>query len=89
MSIELKKLQDMVYSIFKEFDRICTQNDIHYSMEGGTLLGAVKYGDFVPWDDDIDVVMERSQYENFCRLLLHNWMDGFFCNPSTMYRNFR
>jgi len=68
MPIELKKLQDMVYSIFKEFDRICTQNDIHYSMEGGTLLGAVKYGDFVPWDDDIDVVMERSQYEKFLQI---------------------
>lgn len=65
MAIELQKLQDMVYSIFQEFDRICKKHDIHYTMEGGTLLGAVKYGGFVPWDDDIDVVMKRSEYERF------------------------
>lgn len=65
MAIELLKLQDMVYSIFQEFDRVCQKYDIHYTMEGGTLLGAVKYGDFVPWDDDIDVVMKRSEYEKF------------------------
>ena len=65
MSIKLEKLQDMVYSIFQEFDRICQKYDIHYTMEGGTLLGAVKYGGFVPWDDDIDVVMKRPEYEKF------------------------
>ncbi len=65
MAIALTKLQDMVYSIFQEFDRICQKHDIHYTMEGGTLLGAVKYGGFVPWDDDIDVVMKRSEYQRF------------------------
>jgi len=65
MGIELTKLQDIVYSLFQEFDRICRKYDIHYTMEGGTLLGAVKYGGFVPWDDDIDVVMKREEYEKF------------------------
>ena len=68
MAIELQKLQDMVYSIFQEFDRICQKYDIHYTMEGGTLLGAVKYGGFVPWDDDIDVVMKRNEYEKFLQV---------------------
>ena len=63
MAIELNELQNMVYSIFQEFDRICKKHNIHYTMEGGTLLGAVKCGGFVPWDDDIDVVMKRSEYE--------------------------
>ena len=67
MAIELSCLQDMVYSIFQEFDRVCKKYDIHYTMEGGTLLGAVKYQGFVPWDDDIDVVMERGEYEKFIR----------------------
>ena len=62
---ELKELQDLIFGIFVEFDRICRKHDIRYSMEGGTLLGAVKYGDFVPWDDDIDVIMLRSEYEKF------------------------
>ncbi len=63
--IDLKFLQDQVYSIFMEFDRICRKHDIKYSMEGGTLMGAVKYQNFVPWDDDIDVVMVREEYEKF------------------------
>ncbi len=66
--VELKKLQDNIYNIFVEFDRICSKYDIKYSMEGGTLLGAVKYQDFVPWDDDIDVIMRRDDYEKFLRI---------------------
>lgn len=63
--LELNEIQDLIYSIFVEFDRICRKHGIKYSMEGGTLLGAVKYKDFVPWDDDIDVIMLRSEYEKF------------------------
>ena len=66
--IELSHLQDLVYSIFVEFDRVCRKHDIKYSMEGGTLIGAVKYGGFVPWDDDIDVIMLRDQYEKFLKV---------------------
>lgn len=77
MAIELSMLQDMVYSIFQEFDRICRKYDIHYTMEGGTLLGAVKYQGFVPWDDDIDVVMERGEYEKFLQAASQE-LDGRF-----------
>ena len=77
MAIELQKLQDMVYSIFQEFDRICKKHDIHYTMEGGTLLGAVKYGGFVPWDDDIDVVMKRPEYDKFLEVAPKE-LDGKF-----------
>lgn len=62
---ELKEQQEIIYGIFLEFDRICSEHGIQYSMEGGTLLGAVKYGDFVPWDDDIDVIMPRREYNRF------------------------
>ena len=78
MAIELTKLQDMVYTIFQEFDRICKKHDIHYTMEGGTLLGAVKYGGFVPWDDDIDVVMKRSEYEKFLAVAPKELKKKFF-----------
>ena len=66
--IELNVLQDLVYSIFVEFDRICRKHNIKYTMEGGTLMGAVKYQGFVPWDDDIDVVMIREEYEKFLKV---------------------
>ena len=66
--VELNKIQENIYKIFVEFDRICCKYDIEYSMEGGTLLGAVKYQDYVPWDDDIDVIMRRDDYEKFLQI---------------------
>lgn len=76
--IELKVLQDYVYSIFSEFDRICRKHNIEYTMEGGTLMGAVKYSDFVPWDDDIDVVMRREEYERFLKVAPSELGSDFF-----------
>lgn len=76
--ISLKVLQNYVYGIFVEFDRVCRKLDIKYSMEGGTLLGAVKYKDFVPWDDDIDVIMLREEYEKFLKLAPAELDNKFF-----------
>lgn len=61
----LKKLQSIEYEILLEFKKICEENRLDYFLIGGTLLGAVRHGGFIPWDDDIDVGMERSQYETF------------------------
>lgn len=63
--IDLKKIQAQQTQILKAFDKICRDNNLRYSIEGGTLLGAYKYQGFVPWDDDIDVVMPREDYECF------------------------
>lgn len=63
--IDLKEIQAQQTQILKAFDRICRENSLRYSIEGGTLLGAFKYQGFVPWDDDIDVVMPREDYERF------------------------
>ncbi|MBO5944140.1 MAG: LicD family protein [Clostridia bacterium] len=76
--IELPVLQDYVYSIFEEFDRICRKYDIKYSMEGGTLMGAAKFQNFVPWDDDIDVIMVRDQYEKFMQVAPKELDSKFF-----------
>lgn len=78
MAVDIKVLQDHIYEILKEFDRVCRKYDIHYSMEGGTLLGAVKFKDYVPWDDDIDVVMKRDQYEKFLAVAPAELDDRFF-----------
>lgn len=75
---ELSEVQDIAYGILVEFDRICRKHDVKYSLEGGTLLGAVKYGDFVPWDDDIDVIMLRSEYDKFLKIAPGELREDYF-----------
>lgn len=61
----IKKLQLTQFEMLLELDALCRKNNIFYSIDGGTLLGAARDGHIIPWDDDIDVVMLRSEYEKF------------------------
>lgn len=53
--------------LLHEFDRVCRHLNIPYMLFSGTMLGAVRHGGFIPWDDDVDVVMMREDYERFLR----------------------
>lgn len=61
----LRKLQKIELEMLIELDRICRKNNIKYTIIGGTLIGAMRNGGFIPWDDDIDVAMLRTEYEKF------------------------
>ena len=63
--------------ILIEFDRICRKNGLTYMLEFGTLLGAVRHGGFVPWDDDIDVAMPQADYKRFQEIATHELAKGY------------
>ena len=60
-----REIQLYLLDILKEVDAFCVREGIRYSMAYGTLLGAVRHKGFIPWDDDIDLLMPRPDYERF------------------------
>ena len=64
----LEEIQSVSLDILKDVHAFCVRNDIHYSLAYGTLIGAIRHKGFIPWDDDVDVVLPRPDYEKLCSL---------------------
>lgn len=65
---ELRNLQLNELELLVEVDRICRKNGIEYSLAGGTLIGALRHKGFIPWDDDADIYLTRTEYEKFYKV---------------------
>lgn len=63
-----RHLQLVILSIMKDVDELCRKNTIEYYLLGGSAIGAVRHKGFIPWDDDLDIVMSPSNYEKFIRV---------------------
>ncbi len=68
MKENVRELQNVILIAADEVIRICDKYNIPYFISDGTLLGAVRHNGFIPWDDDFDFAMKRSDYEHFCRV---------------------
>lgn len=65
---QLRLIHSAQLEMLDEVDRVCRRHNIRYMISGGTLLGAVRNKGFIPWDDDIDIRMERNEYNRFCEI---------------------
>ena len=65
---EVRQIQ---IEILKQLDKVCKENNIQYFLSGGTMLGAIRHKGFIPWDDDIDVMMTLKNYKLFLKV----WKD--------------
>jgi len=89
---QLRAAQLVQLDALKEVDRVCRLHDIKYSLTAGTLLGAVRHKGYIPWDDDADIIMLRSEYEKFCNIA--NQIDGldddkFYFQDSSNTKGYR
>ena len=86
---DLKNLHTANLLLLQELERVCKKNGVRYFLDYGTLLGAIRHQDFIPWDDDVDLLVLREDYDTFlaaCRrdllpsfqLVEYTQMNGFF-----------
>lgn len=61
----IRQVQEKILNIMKYIDNLCRREDIEYYIMGGTALGAVRHGGFIPWDDDLDIFMKPIEYKKF------------------------
>lgn len=84
----LRKLHQEILEIMDEIHRVCTENNLRYYLIGGTLLGAIRHHGFIPWDDDLDIVMPREDLDRFIELAHAKLRPQFQLNWITTDKNY-
>lgn len=88
VSADLKAVWKVLLDILEELIRICKKYDLHYSMEGGSLLGAIRHKGFIPWDDDVDIVLPRKDYDKLIKVLPSELPPYYFAQTSLTEKHF-
>lgn len=85
---ERRAIQLTELELLLEFRRVCGLMGLHYCLTAGTLLGAVRHKGFIPWDDDIDVVMPRADYDRLARAASQYVSEGYVYQEYRTEQNF-
>lgn len=79
-----KKIQKLIINTLNVFINFCERHHLRYYVSGGALIGVLRHKGFIPWDDDIDIVMPRRDFDEFHKLLEKEMPEGFgICNRYT------
>jgi lipopolysaccharide cholinephosphotransferase len=88
-AVSIKETQDLLLNLLKIVDQICSENNLEYWIDGGTLLGVARNNEFIPWDDDVDICLLPKDYLKLIELLKEKYSEKsssiFFTNT---YRPF-
>ena len=84
----MTETQKHLLKLFKEIIDICHENDIVYYMAGGTLIGVVRHGGFIPWDDDLDIMMTRDEWEKFVEICRDSLPEDRFLECQELNRDY-
>lgn len=76
-AIDKRKIQLMELDMLMEMDRICKKNNLKYYLAYGTVLGAIRHKGFIPWDDDIDIIVNIDNYKKFCDIIHNEITDNY------------
>ena len=72
------ELHTVLLSAMKDIHKICQENNLKYYLHAGTLLGAVNHKGFIPWDDDVDITLIRSDFEKIAKIIERDYSDRYY-----------
>lgn len=82
----LAEMQGNLLNTLDVLDRVCRENKIHYTIHGGTILGAERNHHLIPWDDDVDIAMWREEFEKLKKVIQEgNIPDNYYLDETTMW----
>ena len=85
---EIRQLQQIEKGILLDIDAFCKEHDIQYFLGEGTLLGAIRHHGFIPWDDDVDIIMKRADYERFLAIAPRALAEKYEIQHPTTVKNY-
>lgn len=85
---QLASVKRIGLDILNDIDRICRENGINYSLAYGTLLGGIRHHVFIPWDDDIDLMMLREDYDKFIKIAPIDLNEKFYLLTHDLYNGY-